>query len=52
MLELEEMKREQTTYQQQIEAVDEAIKNYQGQIDSMAAGVAKKKVKYDFLRAD
>ncbi|XP_069818236.1 structural maintenance of chromosomes protein 2 isoform X3 [Dendropsophus ebraccatus] len=43
VLELEELKREQTSYQQQIEAVDEAMKSYQEQVDSMAAEVAKNK---------
>ncbi|XP_030049611.1 structural maintenance of chromosomes protein 2 [Microcaecilia unicolor] len=43
VLELEELKREQTTYKQQIEAVDEAMKAYQEQIDSMASEVAKNK---------
>ncbi|XP_040273232.1 structural maintenance of chromosomes protein 2 [Bufo bufo] len=43
VLELEELKREQTTYQQQIEAVDEAMKSYQEQVDSMTAEVAKHK---------
>ncbi|XP_075067038.1 structural maintenance of chromosomes protein 2 [Mixophyes fleayi] len=43
VLELEELKREQTTYQQQIEAVDEAIKSYQVQVDGMAAEVTKNK---------
>ncbi|KAM4052044.1 structural maintenance of chromosomes protein 2 isoform 2-T5 [Anomaloglossus baeobatrachus] len=43
VLELEELKREQTSYQQQIESVDEAMKSYQEQIDSMAAEVSKNK---------
>uniref|UniRef100_H2ZTG1 Structural maintenance of chromosomes 2 n=2 Tax=Latimeria chalumnae TaxID=7897 RepID=H2ZTG1_LATCH len=43
VLELEELKREQVSYQQQIEAVDEAITSYQGQIDGMASEVAQNK---------
>ncbi|KAE8632219.1 hypothetical protein XENTR_v10001478 [Xenopus tropicalis] len=40
---LEELKREQTTYKQQIEVVDEAMKAYQEQADNMASEVAKNK---------
>ncbi|XP_069623040.1 structural maintenance of chromosomes protein 2 isoform X1 [Ranitomeya imitator] len=43
ILEFEELKREQTSYQQQIGAVDEAMKSYQEQLDSMAAEVSKNK---------
>ncbi|XP_067839676.1 structural maintenance of chromosomes protein 2 [Heptranchias perlo] len=43
LLELEELKREQTGYKQQIEAVDEAIKSYKEQIENMAEEVAKNK---------
>ncbi|KAG9469045.1 hypothetical protein GDO78_021325 [Eleutherodactylus coqui] len=43
VLELEELKREQVTYQQQIEAVDEALKGYQEQVDTMVEEVAKNK---------
>ncbi|XP_029470590.1 structural maintenance of chromosomes protein 2 [Rhinatrema bivittatum] len=43
VLELEELKREQATYNQQIDAVDEAMKAYNEQIDSMASEVAKNK---------
>lgn len=43
-LELEELKREHTSYKQQLEAVNEAIKSYESQIEVMAAEVAKNKV--------
>uniref|UniRef100_A0A5F9CXR5 Structural maintenance of chromosomes 2 n=1 Tax=Oryctolagus cuniculus TaxID=9986 RepID=A0A5F9CXR5_RABIT len=43
-LELEELKREHASYKQQLEAVNEAIKSYEGQIEVMAAEVAKNKV--------
>ncbi|XP_020385364.1 structural maintenance of chromosomes protein 2 [Rhincodon typus] len=43
VLELEELKREQTAYKQQIEAVDEAIKSYKEQIENMAEEVANNK---------
>uniref|UniRef100_A0A7N6BEF6 Structural maintenance of chromosomes protein n=1 Tax=Anabas testudineus TaxID=64144 RepID=A0A7N6BEF6_ANATE len=42
-LELEEMRREQTGYEQQIQAVDEAMKAIQEQIDSMACAVSQNK---------
>lgn len=45
MLELEELKREQTSYQQQIEAVSEAMKSLQEQIEVISAEVAKNKVR-------
>uniref|UniRef100_A0A7N6B3L2 Structural maintenance of chromosomes protein 2 n=1 Tax=Anabas testudineus TaxID=64144 RepID=A0A7N6B3L2_ANATE len=44
-LELEEMRREQTGYEQQIQAVDEAMKAIQEQIDSMACAVSQNKAK-------
>ncbi|XP_068782769.1 structural maintenance of chromosomes protein 2 [Struthio camelus] len=43
ILELEELKREQSTYKQQMEAADEAIKSYQKQVNAMAAEVSKTK---------
>lgn len=43
-LELEELRREQATYEQQIQAVDEAMKAFQEQIDSMACTVTQNKV--------
>ncbi|KAH0628379.1 hypothetical protein JD844_009458 [Phrynosoma platyrhinos] len=43
VLELEELKREQTSYEQQIEAVNEAIKSFQEQIEVISAEVAKNK---------
>ncbi|XP_039615327.1 structural maintenance of chromosomes protein 2 [Polypterus senegalus] len=43
VLELEELKREQTGYKEQIEAVDEALKSIQEEIDSMACEVSKNK---------
>lgn len=48
-LELEELKREHISYKQQLEAVIEAIQSYEGQIEVMAAEVAKNKVRYDVL---
>ncbi|ELW56937.1 Structural maintenance of chromosomes protein 2 [Tupaia chinensis] len=42
-LELEELRREHISYKQQLEAVNEAIKSYEGQIEVMAAEVAKNK---------
>ncbi|KAM7008779.1 structural maintenance of chromosomes protein 2 [Tautogolabrus adspersus] len=42
-LELEELRREQAGYEQQIQAVDEAMKAIQEQIDSMACTVAQNK---------
>ncbi|KAK1886680.1 Structural maintenance of chromosomes protein 2 [Dissostichus eleginoides] len=42
-LELEELRREQTGYEQQIQAVDEATKAIQEQIDSMACTVSQNK---------
>ncbi|XP_023127957.2 structural maintenance of chromosomes protein 2 [Amphiprion ocellaris] len=42
-LELEELRREQTGYEQQIQAVDEAMKAIQEQIDSMACTVSQNK---------
>lgn len=42
-LELEELRREQTGYEQQIQAVDDATKAIQEKIDSMAATVAANK---------
>uniref|UniRef100_A0A8C7JGW5 Structural maintenance of chromosomes 2 n=1 Tax=Oncorhynchus kisutch TaxID=8019 RepID=A0A8C7JGW5_ONCKI len=44
VLELEELKREQTGYEQQILAVDEAMKTIQEQIDNMSTTVAENKV--------
>ena len=43
-LELEELRREQAGYEQQIQMVDEATKAIQEQIDNMAATVAQNKV--------
>ncbi|XP_078071448.1 structural maintenance of chromosomes protein 2 [Mustelus asterias] len=43
LLELEELKHEQTNYKQQIEAVDEAIRSYKEQIENMAEEVANNK---------
>uniref|UniRef100_A0A8K9UMT1 SMC hinge domain-containing protein n=1 Tax=Oncorhynchus mykiss TaxID=8022 RepID=A0A8K9UMT1_ONCMY len=43
VLELEELKREQTGYEQQILAVDEAMKTIQEQIDNMSSTVAENK---------
>uniref|UniRef100_A0A4W6G657 Structural maintenance of chromosomes protein n=1 Tax=Lates calcarifer TaxID=8187 RepID=A0A4W6G657_LATCA len=43
-LELEELRREQTGYEQQIQAVDEAMKAIQEQIDSMSCTVSQNKV--------
>lgn len=43
-LELEELRREQTGYEQQIQAVDEAMTAIQEQIDSMACTVSQNKV--------
>lgn len=48
-LELEELKREHISYKQQLEAVIEAIQSYEGQIEVMAAEVAKNKVRYEML---
>lgn len=45
-LELEELRREQAGYEQQIQAVDEATKAIQEQIDSMACTVSQNKVLY------
>ncbi|XP_038626289.1 structural maintenance of chromosomes protein 2 [Tachyglossus aculeatus] len=42
-LELEELKREQTSYGQQIAAVNEAIRSHEEEIESVAADVAKNK---------
>lgn len=42
-LELEELKREHASNEQQLDAVNEAIKAYEGQIEIMAAEVAKNK---------
>lgn len=44
-LELEELKREHASNKQQLDAVNEAIKAYEGQIEMMAAEVAKNKVR-------
>uniref|UniRef100_A0AAX7ULI5 SMC hinge domain-containing protein n=1 Tax=Astatotilapia calliptera TaxID=8154 RepID=A0AAX7ULI5_ASTCA len=44
-LELEELQREQAGYEQQIQAVDEAMKAIQEQIDSMACTVSQNKTK-------
>uniref|UniRef100_A0A674CN44 Structural maintenance of chromosomes protein 2 n=1 Tax=Salmo trutta TaxID=8032 RepID=A0A674CN44_SALTR len=44
VLELEELKREQAGYEQQILAVDEAMKTIQEQIDNMSTTVAENKV--------
>uniref|UniRef100_A0A8C7JG28 Structural maintenance of chromosomes protein n=1 Tax=Oncorhynchus kisutch TaxID=8019 RepID=A0A8C7JG28_ONCKI len=46
VLELEELKREQTGYEQQILAVDEAMKTIQEQIDNMSTTVAENKVPF------
>lgn len=43
-LELEELKREQAGYEQQIQAVDEAMKALEEQISSMTTEVAANKV--------
>lgn len=43
-LELEELKREQAGYEQQIQAVDDAIKAIQEQIDNMTTDVSANKV--------
>lgn len=43
-LELEELRREQAAYEQQIQAVDEAMTAIQEQIDSMACTVSQNKV--------
>lgn len=43
-LELEELRREQAGYEQQIQAVDEAMAAIQEQIDSMACTVSQNKV--------
>lgn len=43
-LELEELRREQAGYEQQIQAVDEAMKAIQEQTDSMACTVSQNKV--------
>lgn len=43
-LELEELKREQAGYEQQIQAVDEALKAIQEQIDTMSTQVLASKV--------
>lgn len=43
-LELEELRREQAGYEQQIQAVDEATTAIQEQIDSMACTVSQNKV--------
>lgn len=43
-LELEELRREQAGYEQQIQAVDEATAAIQEQIDSMACTVSQNKV--------
>lgn len=43
-LELEELRREQAGYEQQIQAVDEAMASIQEQIDSMACTVSQNKV--------
>ncbi len=48
-LELEELQREQTGYEQQIQAVDEAMTAIQEQIDSMACTVAENKVCICFI---
>lgn len=44
-LELEELRREQAGYEQQIQAVDEAMKAIQETIDSMACTVSQNKVR-------
>lgn len=48
-LELEELQREQAGYEQQIQAVDEAMTAIQEQIDSMACTVSQNKVRVLFL---
>lgn len=48
-LELEELQREQAGYEQQIQAVDEATKAIQEQIDSMACTVSQNKVLHVFV---
>lgn len=50
-LELEELKREQTGYEQQIQAVDEAMKALQEQISAMTTEVAANKVRVCRSRA-
>lgn len=49
-LELEELRREQAGYEQQIQAVDEAMKAIQEQIDSMACTVSQNKVFVPLLK--
>uniref|UniRef100_A0A674BNC4 Structural maintenance of chromosomes protein 2 n=1 Tax=Salmo trutta TaxID=8032 RepID=A0A674BNC4_SALTR len=49
VLELEELKREQAGYEQQILAVDEAMKTIQEQIDNMSTTVAENKVPLTYL---
>lgn len=44
-LELEELKREQAGYEQQIQAVDDAMKALQEQISAMTTEVAANKVR-------
>lgn len=48
-LELEELRREQAGYEQQIQAVDEAMTAIQEQIDSMACTVSQNKVFVSFM---
>nr|XP_056704036.1 structural maintenance of chromosomes protein 2 [Euleptes europaea] len=43
VLELEELKREQASYKQQIDAVNKAIKSFQEQIEAISVEVAKNK---------
>lgn len=50
-LELEELRREQAGYEQQIQAVDEAMKAIQEQIDNMACTVSQNKVRHMYAVA-
>ncbi|NXN74643.1 SMC2 protein, partial [Himantopus himantopus] len=43
VLELEELKQEQASYEQQVEAADKAIKSYQEQVNAMEAEMSKTK---------
>ncbi|NXG94617.1 SMC2 protein, partial [Stercorarius parasiticus] len=43
VLEIEELKQEESSYKQQVEASDKAIKSYQEQVDAMAAEVSQTK---------
>lgn len=48
-MELEELKKEQAGYEQQIQAVDEALKAIQEQIDTMTIEVLASKVQKQLL---